>query len=135
MGGRGERGDPGRVGEARTVPFRSQCQAFSHVPGQYVIVRAKPGKPDMAVGTQKVEGGLGDTRTNELPIVDGIVGNHAGEHETVVEVAQPFSVAPLAAEDEDLFNGDEDLAGQLDTLNERELERFDQLLSARYSLS
>ncbi len=58
-----------------------------------------------------------------------------GEHETVVEVAQPFSVAPLAAEDEDLFNGDEDLAGQLDTLNERELEQFDRLLSARYSLS
>jgi anti-sigma factor RsiW len=58
-----------------------------------------------------------------------------GERETVAEVTQPFSVAPLAAEDEDLFNGDEDLAGQLDTLNERELEQFDRLLSARYSLS
>jgi anti-sigma factor RsiW len=58
-----------------------------------------------------------------------------GERETVAEVVQPFSVAPLAAEEDDLFNGDEDLGGQLDTLNERELERFDRLLSARYSLS
>jgi hypothetical protein len=62
-------------------------------------------------------------------------GTLPGEHETVVEVAQPFSVAPVAAEDEDLFNGDEDFAGQLDTLTERELEQFDRLLSARYSLS
>lgn len=89
------------------------------------------------------------------------------KEEALVEVAQTFSVAPLAGEDEDLLGrgislngsveglriafkpteqaaltdalsqlaGDEDLAGQLDTLNERELERFDQLLSARYPLS
>ncbi len=91
-------------------------------------------------------------------------------HEALVEVAQSFSVAPLAGEDEGLLGrgislnggngspggqriafkptertaltealtqltGDEDLSGQLDTLNERELERFDQLLSARYPLS
>lgn len=91
-------------------------------------------------------------------------------HEALVEVAQTFSVAPLAGEDEGLLGrgislnggngsaagqgiafkpteraaltealtqltGDEDLSGQLDTLNERELERFDQLLSARYPLS
>jgi hypothetical protein len=97
-------------------------------------------------------------------------GTLPGGRETVAEVTQPFSVAPLAAEDEGLLGrgiglnggtgsaegqgiafkpaeravltevlsqlaGDEDLQGQLDTLNERELERFDQLLSARYSLS
>lgn len=91
-------------------------------------------------------------------------------HEALVEMAQPFSVAPLAGEDEGLLGrgislnggngsaagqriafkpaeraaltealtqlaGDEDLSGQLDTLNERELERFDQLLSAKYPLS
>jgi anti-sigma factor RsiW len=33
------------------------------------------------------------------------------------------------------LDGDDDLSGQLDTLNERELERFDRLLSTRYSLS
>ena len=62
-------------------------------------------------------------------------GTLPGGRETITEQARPFSVAPLAADDEDLFNGDEDLAGQLDTLNEKELERFDQLLSARYPLS
>jgi hypothetical protein len=89
---------------------------------------------------------------------------------TLAEVAQPYSVAPLAGDDEGLLdrgiglnggNGsaageriafkpaeqealtealpqlidDDDLSGQLDTLNEKELERFDQLLSARYSPS
>jgi len=93
-----------------------------------------------------------------------------GGRETITEQAQPFSVAPLASDDEGLLgrgivlnggNGsaegqgiafkpteravltealsqlaaDEDLSGQLDTLDERELERFDQLLSARYPLS
>jgi hypothetical protein len=88
----------------------------------------------------------------------------------LIEVAQTFSVAPLASEDEGLLGrgiglnggtgsaegqgiafkpaeqavltealsqlaGDEDPTGQLDTLNERELERFDQLLSARYPYS
>jgi len=97
-------------------------------------------------------------------------GTLPGGRETITEQAQPFSVAPLAAEDEGLLGrgiglnggngsaegqgiafkpaeravltealsqlaGDEDLQGQLDTLDERELERFDQLLSARYSLS
>jgi len=92
------------------------------------------------------------------------------KQDALVEVAQTFSVAPLAGEDEGLLGrgislnggngsaggqgiafkpteraaltealtqlaGDEDLSGQLDTLNERELERFDQLLSARYPLS
>jgi hypothetical protein len=33
------------------------------------------------------------------------------------------------------LNGDENLSGQLDTLDERELERFDRLLSQRYPLS
>jgi hypothetical protein len=97
-------------------------------------------------------------------------GTLPGERETITEVAQTFSVAPLVGEDEGLLGrgislnggtgsaegqgiafkptertvltealtqlaGDEDLSGQLDTLNERELERFDQLLSARYPLS
>jgi hypothetical protein len=97
-------------------------------------------------------------------------GTLPGGRETITEVAQPFSVAPLASEDEGLLGrgivlnggngsaegqgiafkpteqaaltealtqltGDEDLSGQLDTLNDKELERFDQLLSARYSLS
>src|SRR4030042_842426 len=97
-------------------------------------------------------------------------GNLPGGRETITEVAQTFSVAPLAGEDEGLLGrgivlnggngsaegqgiafkpteravltealtqlaGDEDLSGQLDTLDERELERFDQLLSARYPLS
>jgi hypothetical protein len=92
------------------------------------------------------------------------------KQDALVEVAQSFSIAPLAGEDEGLLGrgislnggngsaggrgiafkpteraaltealtqlaGDEDLSGQLDTLNERELERFDQLLSARYPLS
>jgi len=92
------------------------------------------------------------------------------KQDALVEVAQTFSVAPLAGEDEGLLGrgislnggngsaagqgiafkpteraaltealtqlaGDEDPSGQLDTLNERELERFDQLLSARYPLS
>lgn len=89
------------------------------------------------------------------------------EQETVVEVDQPFSVAPLAAGDEYLLgngiglNGrtgspegqgiaftqtetatlaealtqltdDEGLSGELETLDERELEQFNQLLSTRY---
>jgi anti-sigma factor RsiW len=94
-------------------------------------------------------------------------GNLPGGRETVADIAQSFSVAPLAGEDEGFLislnggngsaegqgiafkpaeravlaealsqlTGDEDLAGQLDTLNERELERFDQLLSARYPYS
>jgi anti-sigma factor RsiW len=97
-------------------------------------------------------------------------GQGPGEQGTIAEVAQPFSVAPLAGEDEGFLgqviglnggngstegkgialkpaekaalaeaatqlDGDEDLSGQLDTLDERELERFDRLLSARYSLS
>jgi hypothetical protein len=100
----------------------------------------------------------------------GGLGTLPSGYETITEQAQPFSVAPLAGEDEGLLGrvivlnggngsiegkgiafkpaekaaltealtqltGDEDLSGQLDTLNERELERFDRLLSARYSLS
>jgi hypothetical protein len=92
------------------------------------------------------------------------------EQGVLVEVAQPFSVAPLAADDEDLLgreispNGstgsaegqgiafkpteitaltealtqltdDEDISGQLETLEAGELEQFDQLLSSRYPLS
>jgi hypothetical protein len=48
-----------------------------------------------------------------------------------------FKPAEQAALTEALtqLTGDEDLSGQLDTLNDKELERFDRLLSARYSLS
>lgn len=88
----------------------------------------------------------------------------------LAEVVQPYSVAPLAGEDEGLLGrgiglnggngsatghgiafkpaeqaaltealpqliGDDDLSGQLDQLNEKELERFDQLLTQRYSVS
>jgi hypothetical protein len=103
-------------------------------------------------------------------VLKGGQGTLPGGRETITEVAQPISIAPLAGEDEGLlgrgiglnggtgsiegegiaFNpgekaalaealsqlaGDEDLTGQFDTLNERELERFDRLLSAKYSLS
>jgi len=101
---------------------------------------------------------------------DLLPGRGPGEQRTIAEQAQPFSVAPLAGEDEGLLGrgiglnggtgsaegqgiafkpaeraaltealsqltGDEDLSGQLDTLNERELERFERLLSSRYPLS
>jgi hypothetical protein len=87
-----------------------------------------------------------------------------GAHEALAEVVQSFSLAPLAAEDEDplgrgvglngsaqeegitfkpaeqaalieaasRIGGDED---QLEELDARQLERFEQLLSARYALS
>jgi hypothetical protein len=90
-----------------------------------------------------------------------------GERETVAEVARPFSVAPLAGEDEDLLGkgislngGNESAEGEViglkpaeravltealsevfgeeeqwEELDDRELERFEQLLSVRYSLS
>jgi len=103
-------------------PMPEEHKAPLLFPGWRVLLPAAGAAAAIIVAVIALKGGPGP-------------GQGPGEQGTVVEQAQPFSVAPLAAEDEDLFNGDEDFAGQLDTLNEKELERFDQLLSARYPLS
>jgi hypothetical protein len=92
-------------------------------------------------------------------VLTGGPGTVPNEQGIVAEVTQPFFVAPLAGDDEDplggaislnggtgseqatltealtQLTGDEGLAGQLEELDDRELQRFEQLLSARYPLS
>jgi hypothetical protein len=65
-----------------------------------------------------------------------VIGLNGGNGSTegkgiALKPAEKAALAEAATQ----LDGDEDLSGQLDTLDERELERFDRLLSARYSLS
>ena len=54
---------------------RSEVQTLRDVPAGRARVQVDPRKPDMAVGTQQVEGGPGDLCARELPVVRKIARN------------------------------------------------------------
>jgi hypothetical protein len=150
------------VRRKRLIPAEKKTPLL--LPGWRVLLPAAGMAAAIIVAVIAIKGGLGPDRGQWT------AWDAQEAQEALVEVAQSFSVDPLAGEDEGLLGrgislnggngsaegqgiafkpaeravltealsqltGDEDLAGQLDTLNERELERFDQLLSARYPYS
>jgi hypothetical protein len=150
------------VRRKRLIPAEKKTPLL--LPGWRVLLPAAGMAAAIIVAVIAIKGGLGPGRGQWT------AWDAQEAQEALVEVAQSFSVDPLAGEDEGLLGrginlnggngsaegqgiglkpaeravltealsqltGDEDLAGQLDTLNERELERFDQLLSARYPYS
>jgi len=147
------------IKKKRWIPVEQKTPLL--LPGWRVLLPAAGAAAAVIVAVIVLKGGLGPG-PGQWSAQDG--------QEALVEVAQPFSVAPLAAEDEDPWGrgmrlnglypaaggsgiglkpaekavltealteltGDEDLSGQLEELDEGELERLEQLLSARYPYS
>jgi anti-sigma factor RsiW len=153
------RGVMASIKKKRLIPAEKKTPLL--LPGWKVLLPAAGAVAAIIVAVIVLKGGLGPV-PGQWAAQDG--------QEALVEVAQPFSVAPLAAEDEDPWGrgislnglsraaggpviglkpaektvltealtqltGDEDLSGQLEELDEGELEEFDQLLSASYPLT
>ena len=55
--------------------FCSKVKTPGDVPDCRGKVQMKSGKPDMAIWTQEVEGGLGNMHAREFPVVGRIAGN------------------------------------------------------------
>ncbi|MCJ7664258.1 MAG: zf-HC2 domain-containing protein [Desulfobacterales bacterium] len=153
------RGVMAGIKKKRLIPAEKKTPLL--LPGWRVLLPAAGAAAAVIVAVIILKGGLGPG-PGQWSAQDG--------QEALVEVAQPFSVAPLAGEEEDPFGrgmslnglsraaegpgiglkpaekavltealtqltGDEDLSGQLEELDEGELEEFEQLLSAGYPLT
>lgn len=139
----------------RKRPIPAEKKTPLSFPGWKVLLPAAGAAVVIIVGVIALKVGLGPVGQGAWTAQD--------EQDALVEVAQSFSLAPLATEEEDPFDrgvslngltleaqetemaaltealtqlfGEEDLYENVEELEEGELEEFDQLLSSKYPYS